>query len=117
MFVGRKSELKKLEALYASGRFECVVIYGRRRVGKTSLIHEFIKGKDSIFYTGLETDSNENLEHMSRSIIKPPFGEGAAPVFPDFREALDAVHERSLEQRLIFVIDEYPYLDASYRGF
>ena len=76
MFVGRKSELKTLEALYASGRFECVVIYGRRRVGKTSLIHEFIKGKDSIFYTGLETDSNENLEHMSRSIMKPPFGEG-----------------------------------------
>ena len=117
MFVGRKSELKKLEALYASGRFECVVIYGRRRVGKTSLIHEFIKGKDSIFYTGLETDSNENLEHMSRSIMKPPFGEGAAPVFPNFQEALDVVHERSLEQRLIFVIDEYPYLAASYRGF
>ena len=116
MFVGRKLELKKLEELYASDRFECVVIYGRRRVGKTSLIHEFTRGKESIFYTGLETDSNENLEHLSRCIMKPPFGEGASPIFPNFQEALDAVHERSVEKRLIFVIDEYPYLAASYRG-
>ena len=113
MFVGRKSELKTLEALYASGRFECVVIYGRRRVGKTSLIHEFIKGKDSIFYTGLETDSNENLEHMSRSIIKPPFGEGAAPVFPDFREALDAVHKTSPSSVIVETIFSKTFLRVS----
>lgn len=116
MFVGRKSELKKLEALYASDRFECVVIYGRRRVGKTALIHEFIRDKEAIFFTGLETDGNENLEHLSRSILKPPFGEGASAVFSDFQEALNAVHERSAEKRTIFVIDEYPYLAASYRG-
>ena len=116
MFVGRSEELNKLNALYQSARFECVVIYGRRRVGKTSLIHEFIKGKDAIFFTGMETDSGENLEHLSRSIIKPPFGEGASPVFSSYREALDAVYEQSVNRRLILVIGEYPYLAGSYRG-
>jgi AAA+ ATPase superfamily predicted ATPase len=116
MFVGRSAELEKLNSLYTGDRFECVVIYGRRRIGKTSLIREFIRNKEAIFFTGMETDSGENLEYLSRSIMKPPFGEGASPVFSNYEEALDAVHERSLEKRLILVIDEYPYLAESYRG-
>lgn len=43
MFIGRERELKSLNSLYASNQFEFVVIYGRRRVGKSALIHEFIK--------------------------------------------------------------------------
>ena len=46
MFVGRKRELEKLEAMYSSGQFEFAVFYGRRRVGKTTLINEFCKIKD-----------------------------------------------------------------------
>ncbi len=45
MFVGRQQELKKLNAMYESGQFEFAVIYGRRRVGKTTLIKEFCKVK------------------------------------------------------------------------
>lgn len=116
MFVGRETELEKLNGLYAGDRFECVVIYGRRRVGKTSLIHEFIQGKEAIFFTGLESDDRENLEHLSRSIVNPPFGEGPAPIFSSYQEALDAVHERATKERLILVIDEYPYLAGAYRG-
>lgn len=41
MFVGRDRELKKLETLYERGEFEYVVFYGRRRVGKTTLIMSF----------------------------------------------------------------------------
>ena len=44
MFVGRETELKKLNDLYASDQFECIVIYGRRRVGKTSLHRGFLSG-------------------------------------------------------------------------
>jgi AAA+ ATPase superfamily predicted ATPase len=40
MFVGRQQELKKLNTMYVSGNFEFAVIYGRRRVGKTTLIKE-----------------------------------------------------------------------------
>ena len=51
MFIGRKKELGELNKLYNSDKFEFTVIYGRRRVGKTALINEFTKNKDTIFLT------------------------------------------------------------------
>ena len=57
MFIGREREMGTLERLYQSDAFEFVVIYGRRRVGKTTLISEFIKDKKAVFYPGI--DSNE----------------------------------------------------------
>ncbi|MCL2880480.1 MAG: hypothetical protein FWF29_09565, partial [Treponema sp.] len=42
--------------MYSSGKFECVIIYGRRRVGKTTLIKEFVKGKPAIYFTAREAD-------------------------------------------------------------
>ena len=48
MFIGRERELQKLNELYNTHKFQFPVIYGRRRVGKTSLINEFVKGKDTI---------------------------------------------------------------------
>ena len=44
MFIGREKELSGLSELYDKGNFQLAVIYGRRRVGKTALINEFIKG-------------------------------------------------------------------------
>ena len=55
MFVGRERELKKLNELYRGDKFECVIIYGRRRVGKTTLIQQFIKDKKAIYFLSLET--------------------------------------------------------------
>ena len=52
MFIGRERELNSLEGLYASGRFEFVVLYGRRRVGKTALLTQFIQNKRAIYFTG-----------------------------------------------------------------
>ena len=48
MFVGRKKEMSKLTEAYNNNKFEMAVIYGRRRVGKTKLITEFIKDKEAI---------------------------------------------------------------------
>ena len=53
-FVGRNRELKKLNELYQEEEFQFVVIYGRRRVGKTMLINEFLKKKRSAYYRGLQ---------------------------------------------------------------
>ena len=61
MFVGRKQELRQLQALYQTDKFQLPVIYGRRRVGKTALINEFSKGKDVIFFTGIESSAKQNL--------------------------------------------------------
>ena len=69
MFIGRERELAALNKLYSSDKFEFVVIYGRRRVGKTALINQFIGEKRSIYFTGIESNAKQNLENLSRSII------------------------------------------------
>jgi AAA+ ATPase superfamily predicted ATPase len=117
MFVGRKTELAKLETLYKSERFECVIIYGRRRVGKTRLINEFIREKKAIYFSGLESSAKENLEMFSKSIFSLNTNPGFTPdvLFPGFKEALDAVFNLAKNQRIILAIDEYPYLAGACR--
>lgn len=53
MFIGRDKELDVLDRLYKSDKFEFVVIYGRRRVGKTALINHFIDDKKAIYGEGV----------------------------------------------------------------
>lgn len=93
------------------GRFECVVIYGRRRVGKTALINEFCKDKPVIFFSALNASSRENLEALSKAIYmyKNPEGTGE-PVYRSYADALEEITKMAKEQPLVFVIDEYPYL-------
>lgn len=55
MFLGRKKELDKLNQMWGRNKFEMAVIYGRRRVGKTTLIKEFCKGKRTIFFASSES--------------------------------------------------------------
>lgn len=110
-FYCREEELRKLHVRYEDGNFECVVIYGRRRVGKTALINEFCKDKPTIFFSALNTTGQENLESLSRAIMnfeRPDALSG--PVFRDYDAALEEITALSTDKRIIFVIDEYPYL-------
>ena len=93
MFIGREQELRTLNQLYASGKFEFAVIYGRRRVGKTALISEFIKGKDAIFFTGVETNAKQNLENFSQCIMDYQGSDSLGVTFPSFQAALVSVFE------------------------
>lgn len=68
-FYCREDELRKLNKRYADDKFECIVIYGRRRVGKTALINEFCKDKPTIFFSALNTTEKENLNALSKSIM------------------------------------------------
>ena len=117
MFIGRQREISELERLYASDRFQCVVMYGRRRVGKTALISEFIKDKKTVYFTGQETSAKDNLESLSQSIftLSNDFI-ASTPVFTGFNEALETVFNIAQNRRIILAIDEYPYLENSYPG-
>ena len=110
-FYCREDELRKLNKRYTDGKFECIVIYGRRRVGKTALINEFCKDKPTIFFSALNTTGKENLEALSKSIMnyERPDME-SAPEFRTYDDALDELTALSQEKRIVFVIDEYPYL-------
>ena len=110
-FYCREDELRKLNKRYAGDKFECIVIYGRRRVGKTALINEFCKDKPTIFFSALNTTGKENLEALSKSIMS--FERPDMEYSPEFRSydaALSELTELSKKKRIVFVIDEYPYL-------
>ena len=66
--IGRTEEIKLLESLYKSNKFEFLVMYGRRRVGKTPLLQEFSKDKDAIFYPAQAKNDALNLEDFSKMI-------------------------------------------------
>ena len=110
MFIGRENELNTLNKLYNSGKFEFPVIYGRRRVGKTALISEFTKDKDTIFFTGVETNEKQNLDNFSRCIMEYNTGIAVNTSFPSFQAALEYVFELAKTKRIVLVIDEYPYV-------
>lgn len=110
MFIGRERELQTLNSLYNSNRFEFAVIYGRRRVGKTALINEFTKDKDTIFFTGIETTAKENLDNFSGCIMEYNTGIAADSTFSSFRSAFEYVFELAKTRRIVLVIDEYPYI-------
>lgn len=114
MFIGREKELNTLEKMYSSNSFECMVVYGRRRVGKTTLLNEFIKEKKAIFYPGVDSNEKQNLELFSSSIMSAVGG--ADTVFRTWVDALDYVYEVAKEERVVLVIDEYPYLANCYSG-
>ena len=113
MFIGRNRELVELEKLYSSRTFQCVIVWGRRRVGKTTLLREFFKKKAVIHFTAIQTSPAESLAGFSRAILAPDGG--SSPVFPDWEVALDYLAQQSRTKRLALVIDEYPYLAQSYQ--
>lgn len=110
-FYCREEELRKLNKRYDGGQFECIIIYGRRRVGKTALINEFCRDKPTIFFSALNTTGKENLEALSKTILgfERQGGESGLE-FKSYDAALEELTKLSKERRIVFVIDEYPYL-------
>lgn len=113
MFVGRTAELKKLNQMYQSDQFEFAVLYGRRRVGKTTLINEFCADKKTIFYVATEAAEKENLAQFSQCIFKIMVNGESGASFNSFHDLLNYLDSICNEERLILVIDEYPYLAES----
>jgi hypothetical protein len=113
MFIGRENELDTLTKLYQTDKFEFAVIYGRRRVGKTALISEFTKDKETIFFTGVETNAKQNLDNFSKCIMEYSAGVAVNTSFQTFQAAFEHVFTLAQTKRIILVIDEYPYVARS----
>lgn len=100
-----------LEERYASREAELIVLYGRRRVGKTELLNEFMKGKQAVFYTCTETPDREQLERFSKRVLAS--GIPAARYiqsFQDWEGALGSVVDVPSQGKKILIIDEFPYM-------
>ena len=113
MFIGREKELAILDNLYNSDKFEFAVIYGRRRVGKTALISHFIQDKKAIYFMGVESNEKQNLENFSQAVFECNTGGMIGSSFMSFQAALEYVFKISESERLVLVIDEYPYVAKS----
>lgn len=115
MFVGRHQELEQLNQAYQENDFQFTVIYGRRRIGKTSLINEFLKDKKAIYYVALEENAEDNLKRFSDAIsIFKNTDQGGKEKFADFEECFKEITRLAQKQRVILVIDEFPYLAKAY---
>lgn len=109
MFLGREKELNKLNNLYNSQGFQFVIMYGRRRVGKTTLLSEFAKNKPHLFFVAEEYSKDRALIDFSNQIYKLFDLEGLGP-FVGWNEAFDFITKKVFQKRIILIIDEYPYL-------
>lgn len=116
-FVARRTELKNLNKMYDSESFEMAVIYGRRRVGKTALINQFITNKPAIYIQGIEATAELNLNYLSEAILnfESPNRLNKNKTFSNFKDAFLEIADiaNTKKEKLIFVIDEFPYLAQS----
>lgn len=112
MFLCREKELNVLNKRYKKNGLECIIIYGRRRVGKTAIINEFTKDKPTIYFPALNTNAQGNLTALSKAIYAYHHPDTqSAPVYRSFDDAFSEVTRIAKEsERVIFVIDELPYL-------
>ena len=114
MFFGREYELSSLNQQYQSKKFEFPVIYGRRRVGKTELIHEFIKDKRAIYIQGIIGKEKQNLDNLAIAIYEFKHEELQFEISYDTIEAaLNDITKIMEQEKIVFIIDEYPYLAES----
>ena len=113
MFVGREDELKELNNRYNSDKFECIIIWGRRRVGKTELISKFCENKKAIFFTGIEANDEINFQNFSNSVSKTLLN--AEVLFENWEKAFSFIGERAKKERILLVMDEYPYVAEANR--
>lgn len=114
MFYGRKNELEKLENEYLKPNSLCS-IYGFRRIGKTSLINEFIKDKKCIMFQAKEVSNKDNLKSFSYKILES-FNRDDEYSYSTWEKAFDAAISVFKNEKGVIVIDEYPYLVKSYNG-
>ncbi len=123
--INRKKEIQTLESALYSGRAEFMVVYGRRRVGKTFLIKEYFKGRFSFYATGVfGTKTRDQLKTFNKSLVEYGCEDKTVPkdwleAFSRLREILksDMVLKDPASGRRVIFIDELPWMDTARSDF
>ena len=117
-FVDREQEMETLQSEYEREGSALVVLYGRRRVGKTTLISEFIKGKKALFFL-----ASEEAEAQNRNAFREKIAEF---IDSDLLRSADikswdvlfkAIMETSFDSKPVIVLDEFQYLGKANPAF
>lgn len=112
MFIGREAELQFLESQYRSTGGKLVVLYGRRRVGKTETLRQFCEGKPHVYYACQESPDRMQLRAFSQKLLKEKIQASAyIQEFDEWEKAFWAILELPYkDQKKLVVIDEFPYM-------
>ena len=117
-FVNRKQEIAFLEKEYQRDTSSLVILYGRRRVGKTALITEFIKNKKAVYFLATEENEAQNriafkniiAEQINNELLKSANIDNWDIIFKIWLENADT-------EKKVLVIDEFQYIGKSNRAF
>lgn len=112
MFIGREAELKFLQNKYTENGGQLIVLYGRRRVGKTETLREFCKDKPHIFFSCTQTTDRVQLRNFSTRMLKENIpARNYISEFADWEKAFRSVLDLPYgDQKKLLVIDEFPYM-------
>lgn len=112
MFIGREEELRFLQDKYEEKRGQLIVLYGRRRVGKTETLREFCKDKPHVFYSCIQSTDKVQLSKFSKQMLKEEIpAKRYIKEFSDWESALRSVVDLPYgNQKKLLIIDEFPYM-------
>ena len=116
-FIGRKREMEKLESEYSRDS-SFVVIYGRRRVGKTTLIKEFLKNKTAFYFLATEEIESQSMKRLAGVVARTTKNRLLQnATFTDWLDLFQVIADYEPEKKKVFVIDEFPYLVKTNSAF
>lgn len=108
IFIDRAVELNVLEERYGRKQAEFLMVYGRRRVGKTEVIKQFSKDKLHVYYLCTKENDVEQMKKIARRVAQAL---GERPLeLNNWEEFFEYVTEKTQKNKLVLTIDEYPYL-------
>ena len=113
-FIDREQELKFLTSEYTRKGSSLVILYGRRRNGKTTLINEFTKGKKALYFLATEENENNNLENFKNRIFET-YKIDIKPEIKSFEDAFKFLIK--IDKKPLIIIDEFQYLTMSNSAF
>lgn len=110
MFIGRNKELNILKETYDKPGFQMTVVYGRRRIGKSRLITEFIKGKRATYYVAAQSSLEDNVKKWSRQFVMDLSPELEGVEFNDLDGFFKFIGKNYKDEKIIIALDEIPYI-------
>ncbi len=110
LFFGRTDELAFLNRKYEAPGGQFVVLYGRRRVGKTELLRQFCKDKEHIFYVCKECINEEQLLLFTEKCLKNSKIQGRINSFSSWENAFSWLIDVEMSGKKLLIIDEFPYM-------
>lgn len=117
-FIDREAEMRVLEDEYQREDSSLVILYGRRRTGKTTLISEFIKDKPALFFLATEESETQNraaFKEQAAEFIDSDLLRSAA--VSNWDAVFAAVMEHRFEGKPVIVIDEFQNIGKSNKAF